>query len=149
MSLKDDIKDRMTKSRPTRSFSYIHGQGRIGVLLEIESDTDFALRNELMEQFALEVCLQIAATDPVAVDTYDCEARALAANRIDDEVTVTNLEIRAKILEGKMDKWDKDNILLLQPWVKDTVQTIGDLLTALCEKMGEDVQIIQFARFGS
>ena len=80
MGRKEEIKERLAKRRPTRVFSYIHGEGRIGVLLEIESDTDFALKNELMESFAKEVMLQIASMNPAAVSVADCECRAAVRN---------------------------------------------------------------------
>jgi len=64
MSLKTEIKARLQKQRPVKVFSYVHGEGRIGALLELESDTDFGLRTDEVEQFATEILLQVSSTDP-------------------------------------------------------------------------------------
>lgn len=153
MDRKEEIKARLAKQLPTRVFSYIHNQGRIGVLLEIQSDTDFALRNDLVEAFAHEVCLQIASMNPVALSTAqgisNLDPRELAKVSFVCEARDKPESVRDKIVAGKMDKWDKENVLLEQPWVKDNNQTISEMLASLCKVMGEDVRIVQFARFGS
>ena len=146
---KEEIQARLEKQRPTRVFSYIHAEGRIGVLLELEAQTDFALRTDLVEAFAHEVCLQICSMNPIDVDGYDCEARALARNNFDDELADKPENIRTKIIVGKMKKWDQENLLVDMPWVKDNKQTIGQMCDKLSETLCEAVTIVQFARFGS
>ena len=141
--MKEEIKARLEKKRPTRVFSYIHGEGRLGVLVEIESDTDFALRNELVGTFAHEVCLQITSMNPQGVD--DSPDRDQVASFLSGTIEGPHKD---KIIQGRLAKWDKENLLLYMPWVKDNSKTIGALLSELCDKMGEKVSILRFARFG-
>ena len=148
-SRKDEIKSRLEPQRPTRVFAYLHGAGRIGVLVELEAQTDFCLRTDEVGQFAHEVCLQIASMNPCTIDGTDCDARALAYHCFDDELSDKPNDIRKKIIQGKMAKWDKENSLLLMPWVKDNSKTIGQMLDELSEYTCEAITIVQFARFGS
>ena len=149
MGLKEDIKERLEEVRPTRVFSYIHNEGRLGVLLEIESDTDFALRNELVADFAHEVCLQITAMNPTSITQHSAHRSAmecLVEQSIDTKLPPA---VQSRILNGKMAKWDQEHVLLEMPWVKDNDVSIRDLLIDLRVKLDEKVVIKKFARFGS
>ena len=131
--------------------SYIHGGGRIGVLIEVNCETDFVGRSDDFQSFAKEICLQIAAMKPEVVSTED-----VSAALIDKERTIrraTALEggkaekIVDRIVDGQISKWMKEICLLEQVWVKDDKKTIGDLQQELIAKLGENIKIRRFVRF--
>ena len=131
--------------------SYIHGGGRIGVLIEVNCETDFVARSDDFQSFAKEICLQIAAMKPEVVSTED-----VSAALIDKERTIrraTALEggkaekIVDRIVDGQISKWMKEICLLEQVWVKDDKKTIGDLQQELIAKLGENIKIRRFVRF--
>ena len=154
MTVKEDIKKRLERSRPTRVFNYNHAEGRIGVMVELESDTDFALRNDLTKDFAHELCLQICSMNPnfLSFDKISTKISLSITNSIEQEVYLQHQSkpdnIRAKIYDGKFKSWKKENCLLDQHWAKDGTVVIGEMLSELCEKLGETVEILRFARFG-
>ena len=124
MSIKEDIKKRLEKSRPTRVFNYNHAEGRIGVMVELESDTDFALRNDLVKDFAHELCLQICSMNPKCLsfdDLPNCLEPELECIESDSDKEHANKpeNIRSKIKEGKIKSWRKGVCLIDQNWVKD------------------------------
>lgn len=151
MNLKEQIIERLVKKRPTKVFSYIHGNGRIGAMLEIESDTDFALNTEELEMFAKDVCMQIAATNPKYIDIWDIP------NNVSDEMYLDAvrftedkpLKAKQKIIEGKLNNQYKDICLLRQPWIKDSSKDLITLLDDLRLKLCEQVDIVNISRFGS
>ena len=146
MTLKEEIKERLTQKRPVRVFSYIHGGGRIGAMIEIESDTDFGLNTEPLEIFAHDVCMHVAAANPVSIHGGCCErADHLARVR---EGTDAPPHLLERIIDGKMAKWDKQYVLLAQPWIKDENLTISDLLKIVSGVLREQVTITKIARFG-
>ena len=131
--------------------SYIHGGGRIGVLIEVNCETDFVGRSDDFQSFAKEICLQIAAMKPEVVSTED-----VSAALIDKERTIrraTALEggkaekIVDRIVDGQISKWMKEICLLEQVWVKDDKKTIGDLQQELIAQLGENIKIRRFVRF--
>jgi elongation factor Ts len=150
---KEEIQERLQKTRPTKVFSYIHGEGRIGVLLEIESDTDFALRNDLVIDFAKEVMLQIASMNPMSVDETDLpDGLLLDLQSQWHEKLIQQGKpepVIGTIVLGKIGKYIQENCLLCQPWVKDNTKLINELLNDLREALGEDLEIINFSRFGN
>ena len=154
MSIKVDINKRLEKSRPTRVFNYNHAEGRIGVMVELESDTDFALRNDLVKDFAHELCLQICSMNPdfLSFDKIPMKTSLDIINSIEQEVSLQHQSkpdnIKAKIYDGKFKSWKKEYCLLDQHCVKDGTAMIGEMLSELCEKLGETVEILRFARFG-
>jgi elongation factor Ts len=137
--------------------SYIHGTGRIGVLLEVNCETDFVARNEDFQAFTREVALQIAAMNPqfvrredVGNDVIDKERSVLVA-KADEDATKSGKakppEILAKMIDGQVTKWLKEICLLDQPWVKDDKKTIDQLQQELIAKIGENIKIRRFARY--
>ncbi len=127
--LKEEIKKRLEKTRPSRVFSYIHGGGRIGVLLEIESDTDFSLRTKEVEDFSKEICLQIASMSAKYISAYDVPEHESGDKTIIylGESLDKPLNVREKIIQGKMNKWYSEICLLEQPWIKDPKVTVGPI----------------------
>jgi elongation factor Ts len=131
--------------------SYIHGGGRIGVLAEINSETDFVARGDDFQNFAREVALQIAAMNAQFVSSAEIPADAIARER--DVLLAKAKEsgkpeaVVAKMVDGQISKWMKEICLLDQPWVKDDKKTIGDLQQELIAKIGENIKVRRFARF--
>jgi elongation factor Ts len=132
--------------------SYIHATGKIGVLVEINCETDFVARNDDFQEFAREVALQVAATNPLYVSEEDIPEDAKQAElRIFEEQAADKPEnVRPRIAEGKLRKWMEEVVLLKQEHVnkdKHTGQSIEDLRAAIAAKAGENIVIRRFARF--
>ncbi len=131
--------------------SYIHAGGRIGVLLEVNCETDFVSRNEDFQQFVKDICMHIAAASPQVVSGDELPAAEVAKQR---EIFKGQAmeegkpeHIAEKMVEGRLKKWQKDVALLEQPFVKDTDKTVGDLQSELTAKIGEKISIRRFVRF--
>jgi elongation factor Ts len=133
--------------------SYIHGNGKVGVLVEVDCNTDFVARNEDFISFAREVAMHIAASpsvrwvseDDIPQDAKDAELRVFEQQAADKPENV-----RGRIAEGKLRKWMEEVVLLKQPHVnqdKYEGKTIEELRTALSGTTGENVVIRRFARF--
>jgi elongation factor Ts len=135
--------------------SYLHGGGRIGVLLEVNCETDFVARNDDFVSFTREVALQIAAMTPQFVRKDDVPASAIEHERAvliakakeDPKMAGKPEAVLAKITEGQISKWMKEICLLDQPWVKDDGKTIEQLQQELIAKIGENIKIRRFVRF--
>ena len=135
--------------------SYIHAGGRIGVLVEINCETDFVARNEDFVAFTKDVAMQIAAMAPqfvrkeeVAPDVVEKEKSVLVAKAKEDPKNANKPDqVLAKITEGQLSKWVKEVCLLDQPWVKDPDKTIEQLQQELIAKIGENIKIRRFTRF--
>lgn len=131
--------------------SYIHGGGRIGVLVEINCETDFVARNEDFQAFTREVALQIAAMNPqfvrrdeVAQDVIDREREVLVAKA---KETGKPDAVVQKMVDGQITKWLKEICLLDQAWVKDGDKTIDQVQQELIAKIGENIKVRRFVRF--
>jgi elongation factor Ts len=135
--------------------SYIHANGRIGVLLEVNCETDFVARNEDFIAFTRDVAMQIAAMAPqfvrkeeVDADAIEKEKAVLIAKAKEDPKMAGKPDaMLAKITEGQITKWMKEICLLDQPFVKDPDKTIDQLLQTLIAKIGENIKIRRFVRF--
>ena len=135
--------------------SYIHAGGRIGVLVEINCETDFVARNEDFIAFTKDVAMQIAAMAPqfvrkeeVPASAVEHEKSVLVAKAKEDPKNANKPEqVLAKITEGQVSKWMKEICLLDQPFVKDDSKTIDQILQALIAKIGENIKIRRFVRF--
>ncbi len=132
--------------------SYIHAGNRIGVLVEVDCETDFVARNERFVEFARDIALQIAAAAPVAVTDDDVPAEDREREeRIAAEQAADRPEnVRERIVQGKVDKWLDDVVLLRQKHVNEDKyggKTIEELRAGLASETGENVVIRRFARF--
>jgi elongation factor Ts len=132
--------------------SYVHATGKLGVLVEIDCETDFVARNEDFQEFAKDVALHIAAAAPLYVSEEDVPEEVKQAElRIYEEQAADKPEnVRPKIAEGKLRKWLEEVVLLKQEYVnkdKHGGQTIEELRAATAAKTGENVVIRRFARF--
>ncbi len=135
--------------------SYIHAGGRIGVLVEINCETDFVARNDDFVAFTKDVAMQIAAMGPlyvrkeeVAADAVEKERAVLIAKAKEDPKMAGKPDaMLAKISEGQITKWMKEICLLDQPFVKNPDKTIEQLQQELIAKIGENIKIRRFVRF--
>jgi elongation factor Ts len=131
--------------------SYVHLGGKIGVLVEVNCETDFVARNELFQAFVKDVAMQIAAAGPIYLRREDVPPELIAKER---EVYQAQLKeqgkpekVWEKISEGKLEKFYKDICLLEQSFIKDPDKTITQLQTDVIAKIGENIQIRRFARY--
>jgi len=131
--------------------SYIHFDGSVGVLVELNCETDFVARTDDFQALAKEVAVHIAATNPLAVRIEDLPADVVARERTVYESQVAEQKkpenIRAKIVDGMMRKFYEERVLLEQKFVKDDKRTVGELVKELSGKTGEKVEVRRFARF--
>ena len=131
--------------------SYIHGNGRIGVLVEVNCETDFVARGEQFQQFVREVAMQIAAMNPQYLKPEDVPPAVVdkeRAIRLDQAKQSGKPEaVIGKIVDGQIAKWMKEICLYEQTWVKDDKKTIRDLNQDLVAKIGENCKIRRFVRF--
>jgi elongation factor Ts len=132
--------------------SYIHATGKIGVLVEVDCETDFVARNDDFQEFARDVALHIAAANPsyVTEDQVPDELREAEQRIYAEQAQDKPEQARPKIVEGRWRKWLEENVLLRQAHVNDdkhSGQTIEDLRAATASKTGENVVIRRFARF--
>jgi len=135
--------------------SYIHMGGKVGVLVEVNCETDFVARGEEFQQLVKDIAMHIAAAEPryvsrdeVTANVLDKEreiARAQAKN--DPKNANKPDQVIDKIIEGRLNKFYEEFVLLDQPFIKDPAQTVGELVTEKIAKTGEKVTIRRFARY--
>ena len=133
-------------------YPYIHGIGKLGVLVEINCETDFVARTEAFQEFCKQVAMHIAASAPDFVSRDDVPVERVAEEKtfLLSQLAESNKpeNIKEKIVEGRMDKFFSEICLLDQEWVHDSeVGKVSDAVTALIAKIGENTVINRFARF--
>jgi len=131
--------------------SYIHPGGGVGVLVEINCETDFVARTDDFQAFVRDIAMHIAATNPVALSADDIDPELMEKER---EIYMGQAaeegkpeEIAAKIVDGRLAKFRKENALLDQPFVKNPDETIAQLLQSKIAGLGENIIIRRFSRF--
>ena len=130
--------------------SYIHMNGKIGVLVEINCETDFVAKSDKFQEFAKNISMQIAATNPVCVHSEDLPAdlveqeKSIYANQAREEGKPE--QVVEKIIEGRLKKYYKEVCLLDQPFIKDDSLTIQDLMNELIAVLGEKIKVRRFVR---
>jgi elongation factor Ts len=131
--------------------SYIHPGERLGVLIEVDVETDFVARNQEFRRFVRDLAMHIAAADPVAIDRNGVAADVVEREKriYEEQVTQSGkpANIVEKIVQGKLEKFYADVCLLEQPFVKAPEKTVGDYLKETIAKFGENTVIRRFARF--
>ena len=131
--------------------SYVHHDGSVGVLVELNCETDFVARTEDYKALAKELAVHIAAAKPLAVRIEDLPADVVQRERAVYEKQVAEQKkpanIREKIVDGMMKKFYEENVLLEQKYVRDDKRTVGELVKELSSKTGENVQVRRFVRF--
>ena len=134
--------------------AYVHFNGRVGTLVEVNCETDFVARTPEFREFAHNVALQVASANPqpLAVAPEDIPAEALEEERRIVEKQVSEMgkpeEITRRIVDGRMNKWISERALLSQPYVREPDRTVGDLLQETVQKVGENVVVRRFVRYG-
>lgn len=130
--------------------AYIHHNGKVAVLVELNCETDFVARTDDFRGLAKDVAMHVAFANPLAVSAEDLPAEVIERERriYTEQVAQEGKPeaVRAKIIEGKLRKFYAESVLLEQPWVKDDKQTIGDLVKAVSGKLGEKVVLRRFVR---
>ena len=131
--------------------SYIHMTGKLGVLVEVNCETDFVAKNEDFQEFAKNIAMHIAASNPLGITPEDVpedliekekeiyRAQALEMGKPENVID--------KIVEGKLKKFYEESCLLNQPYVRDTNISVADLLAELIAKIGENISIKRFVRY--
>jgi elongation factor Ts len=129
---------------------YIHTGGRVGVLIEVNCETDFVARTEQFQDLVRQLAVQVAGLSPRWVDVEGIPAADLAAKKAelaaDKSVVSKPAEIQAKIVDGQLQKWFKDVVLLEQPF-RDTDRTVQDLVNESIATIGENIRVRRFSRF--
>lgn len=131
--------------------SYIHGGGRIGVLLELNCETDFVAKTEGFKALAKDVAMQVAAANPtyvrreeVPADIIEHEREVLRAQAMNEGKPAN---IAEKMVDGRIEKFYKENCLMEQPFIRDNDKTISQLITESIAKIGENISIRRFTRY--
>ncbi|MHB0865896.1 MAG: elongation factor Ts [Minisyncoccota bacterium] len=130
--------------------NYIH-DGAVGAMVLLSCETDFVAKNPEFATLARELAMQVAATNPAYVTTDEIseEAKATATDVFLKEVADKPADMQAKILEGKLANYFRDQVLLEQPFIKDESKTVRDLLNEATQKFGERVLVSRFARLSA
>jgi elongation factor Ts len=131
--------------------SYIHHNGQVGAMVELNCETDFVARTDDFQQLAREIALHVASADPIGVNPEDIPEELVARERRIAEEQVAQEgkpeNIRAKIVEGKLKKFVAERSLTEQLFVKDDKKTVGQLVKEASGKLGEAISVRRFARF--
>ena len=131
--------------------SYIHMGGKIGVMVEVNCETDFVAKTDDFKEFARNIAMHVAAVSPVGITPEDVPAEILEKEKEIYRAQALELgkpeQMVDKIAEGKLNKFFKESCLMNQPYVKDPNLTVADYLNEVIAKTGENITIRRFARF--
>ncbi len=129
--------------------SYIHAGGKVGVLIELNCETDFVARNEEFKELALEIALHIAASQPICISREQVPAEKIEAEKAIymEQVKDKPDNIKEQIVNGKLEKFYETVCLLEQPYVRDPDKRVKDLIAEKVGKLGENIQIRRFSKF--
>jgi len=129
--------------------TYIHNGGKVASMVELLCETDFVAKNEEFTKIAYDIAMQIAATNPTFKSKEDItdEAKEKAKTVFEEEVKNKPEEMKEQILEGKLNSYFKDKVLLEQDFIKNPEMTIGNIIEGVVQKFGEKTEIGKFVRF--
>jgi elongation factor Ts len=130
--------------------AYIHAGGKIGVLVEVNCETDFVARNPRFKELARDIAMHVAAMSPEYLDRAAVPAERVAEARAEFEKTAPPGKPPAvveRIVEGKLNKWYEERVLLDQAFIKDDEKTIAELIGSVVGVLGEKIQVKRFAKF--
>lgn len=131
--------------------SYVHFDKRVAVIVELNCETDFVANTDDFQGLAKEIALHIASQAPLCISPDDIPEDIVARERKVYEEQVKEQgkpdNIASKIIEGKLNKFFKENTLLAQPFVKNPDQTVGEMITEVSAKTGEKIEVARFMRF--
>jgi elongation factor Ts len=130
--------------------SYIHTGGRVGVLIEVNCETDFVARTDEFQKLVRDLAIQVAGLAPLYVDVERIPEEAVAAKKAElatsDAVKGKPPEIQERIVQGQLDKWYREVCLYEQPF-RDEDRTVKDLITEAVSKIGENIRVRRFTRY--
>ncbi len=130
--------------------NYLHFNGKVGVLVELNCETDFVARTDDFQRLARDLALHIASANPLTVISEDVPAEIVDKERSIFEAQVAESgkpeKVRGRIVEGKLKKFFQERVLMEQPFVKDDKLSVGDLVKAVSGKVGENIVVRRFAR---
>lgn len=129
--------------------SYVHTNGKIGVLIEVNCESDFVAKNEEFKELVKNLCLQIAATDPKWIDIESIPSEILneRIDEIKEQFKDKPEAVLNKIIEGKLNDFYKEKVLLKQPFIKEEEITVEEYIKSKIAKLGENIKIKRFVRF--
>jgi len=131
--------------------SYIHMTGKLGVLVEVNCETDFVAKNEDFQEFTKNIAMHIAATNPLGITPQDISQEIIEKEKEIYRAQALDMgkpeNVIDKIVEGKLNKFYEESCLLNQPYVRDTDISITDLLNQMIAKIGENISIKRFVRY--
>jgi len=131
--------------------SYIHHNGKVGVMVEVNCETDFVARTDDFKNLAREIALHIASAAPVSVDKDGVPQESVdSERRVAEEQAKASGKPEAivrRMVEGKVESYYKDNCLVYQPWIREPKKSIGDLIKEASAKVGENIQVRRFVRY--
>jgi elongation factor Ts len=131
--------------------SYIHMTGKLGVLVEVNCETDFVAKNEDFQEFTKNIAMHIAATNPLGITPEDISQEIIEKEKEIYRAQALDMgkpeNVIDKIVEGKLNKFYEESCLLNQPYVRDTDISITDLLNQMIAKIGENISIKRFVRY--
>jgi elongation factor Ts len=131
--------------------SYIHMTGKLGVLVEVNCETDFVAKNEDFQEFTKNIAMHIAATNPLGITPEDISQEIIEKEKEIYRAQALDMgkpeNVIDKIVEGKLNKFYEESCLLNQPYVRDTDISIADLLNQMIAKIGENISIKRFIRY--
>ncbi len=142
-------KKSLREAKEGQILSYIHAGGKLGVLVEINCESDFVARNDIFQTFARDIAMQIAAAHPLFVSSENIPSADLAREKaqFEEEVKGKPAPVQEKIIQGKLAKRFEDICLLNQKYIKDDSRTVQDYLNETIAKLGENMVIRRFVRF--
>lgn len=139
------------ETKEGRIYSYIHGNGRIGVLVEVNCETDFVARNEKFLALCKDIAMHIAASNPVAISAEDLDSKLIESEKEIFRNKALNEgkpeKIVDRIVDGQINKFIKQSCLLEQEFIKDPDKKVLDVLNEAIVALGENMQVARFARF--
>lgn len=131
--------------------TYIHSNKKIGVMLELGCESDFVARSKEFQKLAHELCLQIAAMNPLFLETGDIPNKFLAGERKIYREQFSDIgkpkKIIDEIIEGKLEKYKEEISLLSQSWIRDETKTVKDLINEYIARIGENIAVKRFVRY--
>ena len=131
--------------------SYIHGGGRLGVMIEVNCETDFVARTDDFQELVHDLAMQVAASNPLYPTRDDVPEEFVVKERqiLEEQAQASGRPAQAiaKMVEGRLNKYFQEVCLLDQPFVKDPSMNVGDIITAKIAKTGENITVSRFVRF--
>lgn len=146
-----EVSEKKSKRETTEGIigSYVHTNGKIGVLIEVNCESDFVARNSEFQELVKNLALQITATNPQWIDINSIPEEVINEQKeaIKEQFKDKPPEVLEKIIEGKLKDFYKEKVLLEQPFIRDDTITIKEYINSKIAKLGENIKIRRFARF--